>query len=129
MSAQGTEVAKTRAWADERNRLLQFKARVGKFPGSNKAPGNAGNWVYQSLPVNISGNGTYELLFGPLDQSFDFPKDPTAVAFDFPWDIHFTILPSGGVTTVSIDGKRYFKVEASVTRYKQPYQGLTAWIY
>lgn len=129
VSALGPEVVKTQVWANERRRLLQFKAHMGAPPGSKKLPGNTGAWVYESLPINISRNGAYEMLFGPLDKSFDFPKHPTAVAFEFPWDIHFTIIPAGKSSIVSVNGKRYFKIGVSVTKYTRPYQGLMAWIY
>jgi hypothetical protein len=128
-SARDTELVKTSVWANEKTRLLRYKAHMGTMPGSKKAPGNSGDWVYPSLPINVTGNGTYEVSFGPLDASWDFPKHPTAVVFEWPWDTHFSVVPAGMASIANVNGKRYFRIGISVTKYTRSYQGFTGYIY
>ena len=113
-------------WADEGRRLLQVKAG---WRASGRDIANSASYAYQSLPVDVSADGQYELEFGPLDPAFNYPENPTGVVFDFPSDIHFTIMPTGKASTVIVGEKRYFKVEVSVTNLTRPYTGMTAWIY
>ncbi len=89
-----------------------------------------GNWAYESVPIDITGNGTYLFDFGPVPASFDYPSNPRGIAFDWPSDSHFSMLPAGTPTrTVTLRGKRYFQVGFTVSGFSSPYRGYRAWIY
>lgn len=96
---------------------------------SISAPANAGDWAYQSTPVDITSNGNYTLDYGPVDDSFDFPKNPGAVVFDFPSDMKFLISPFGRGEIATINGHRYFRQQVQVSKFKAAYSQLTGWIY
>ncbi len=88
-----------------------------------------GNWAYESVPIDITGNGTYLCDFGPVPASFDYPSNPEDIAFDWP-PAHFSMGPVGTPTrTVTLRGTRYFQVGFTVFRFLSPYGGYRAWIY
>jgi hypothetical protein len=123
-----SNIAQSSQWANEGQRLRNFKATEPP-PSGGPTPGNAGDWAYQSNAIDITGDGDYVLDFGPVDNDFDYPNSPTSVAFNFPSDTEFTILPSGSVGVVTVDGKRYFRVHMRVTNFKESYSQMTAWAY
>ena len=89
-----------------------------------------GNWAYESIPIDITGNGTYLFDFGPVPASFDYPSNPRGIAFDWPSDSHFSVVPANTATrTVTLRGKRYFQVGFTVSGFSSPYSGYRAWIY
>ena len=49
-----------------------------------------GNWAYESIPIDITGTGTYLFDFGPVPASFDYPSNPRGIAFDWP-PAHFSM--------------------------------------
>ncbi len=53
-----------------------------------------GNWAYESIPIDVVGNGTYFFDFGPVPQSFNYPSNPKGMAFDWPPDSHFSVVPA-----------------------------------
>lgn len=96
-------IAQSSQWANEGKRLRAFKASQHAKAGnaaasvgpSSSIPPNAGDWAYQSRPVDITGNGNYTLDYGPVDNGFDFPENPSTVVFDFPSDMKLVITPFG----------------------------------
>jgi hypothetical protein len=124
----------TPSWAAEGQRLRQFKKdQNAKLAPGAKLPADAADFAYQSLPIDITQNGTYTLYFGPVDASFDWPNSPTGVSFSFPSDSHFIILPGAGGTgevgMVTVNGQRYLKVVTSISDFTAPYYQFTGWIY
>lgn len=129
-------LAASEKWQAEGQRLRQAKSRqrAKAQPGpSDSTPGNLGDFAYQSAPVDITGNGVYKFVFGPLEDSFNFPKDPSGLSFNLPTDMGFIVGPAGGDTpgieVVTRDGARYLEVYLEVRDFKSEYRGLTAWAY
>lgn len=113
-------------WSAEGARLIEgMKANHVHSPD--------GVFAYQSLPIDITRNGIYHLDFGPVSSSFNpkpRPLDPFALAFDFPSNRRFMIVPGGlPSSTVMINGKRYFPIEVTVSALIAPYPQFTCWIY
>ena len=52
------------------------------------------NWAYESIPIDVKGNGTYLFDFGPVPASFDYPSRPEGITFDWPSDSHFSMWPA-----------------------------------
>ena len=89
-----------------------------------------GNWAYESIPIDITGNGTHLFDFGPVPASFDYPSNPKGLAFDWPSDGHFSVVPANSVMhTVTLRGKRYFQIGFSIFHFSSPYRGYRAWMY
>ena len=111
-----TSVASSAQWAAEGAQLILDK--------------DNGNWAYESVPIDITGNGTHLFDFGPVPASFDYPSNPNALAFDWPSDGHFSVVPANSVMhTVSLRGKRYFQIGFSIFHFSSPYRGYRAWMY
>jgi hypothetical protein len=90
-----------------------------------------GDFAYQSLPVNITGNGVYYLDYGPVSSSFNptpRPLSPFTLSYDFPQNARFMIDVHGG-TLMSLKGGRYYQAQARVTQFAAPYPHFTGWIY
>ena len=64
-----TSVASSAQWAAEGAQLVRE---------------THGNWAYESLPIDVVGNGTYFFDFGPVPASFNYPSNPRGIAFDWP---------------------------------------------
>jgi hypothetical protein len=109
-------------WAAEGNRLVDAE----KSSGSSE-----GVFAYQSLPVNITGNGMYRLDYGPIPSDFGAPKPfhPFGVVFDFPPWARFDIFIGANSSVVSLNGAWYYEVEAKVSGFIGPYPEFTGWIY
>ena len=88
-----------------------------------------GNWAYQSVPIDIKGNGTYFFDFGPLSASFDYPSNPRGIAYDWPSDGRFSIVGATAPHYVAVRGKRYVQIGFSMFHFSSPYNGYRAWIY
>ena len=98
--------------------------------GAQVARDTGHNWAYESIPVDITGNGTYLFDFGPVPASFDYPSNPKGIAFDWPPDGHFSVVGANTAPrTVALRGKRYFQVGVTVFQFSSPYTGYRAWIY
>ncbi len=54
-----TRVASSVQWAAEGGQLVRE---------------THGNWAYESIPIDITGNGTNLFDFGPVHASFDYPS-------------------------------------------------------
>ena len=107
-----TSIASSAQWAGERAQLVREKD---------------GNWTYESMPLDITGNGTYLFDFGPVAASFNYPSGPRAIAFDWPSDSHFSMLPGNRpARTVTQRGKRYFQISFTVAGFSSPYSGYRA---
>lgn len=128
-------VADTPEWQQEGARLRQFKKAQNAQGGSPVGcfgaamPCNAGDFAYQSLPIDISGPGLYRFQFGPLGTGFDFPTSPRGVSWIFPGDATFVILPAGTDPTVmTIGGQRFLEMTFSVTEFRGSYPRFSGWI-
>ena len=110
-----TSVASSAQWAAEGAQLVRE---------------THGNWAYESIPIDITGNSTYVFDFGPIPVSFDYPSNPRGIAFDWPPDTRFSVVGANKPTrTVTLRGKRYFQVGMTVFHLSSPYSGYRAWIY
>jgi hypothetical protein len=109
-----TAISSSAQWAAEGAQLVRDTGR---------------NWAYESEPVDITGNGTYFLDFGPVPPSFNYPSNPTGISFDWPSDSHFSEVPTTRPRTVTLGGKRYLQIGFSVFQLSSPYRGYRAWIY
>ena len=76
-----TSIASSAQWAAE---------------GAQVARDTGHNWAYESMPIDITGNGTYLFDFGPVPASFDYPSNPKGIAFEWPPDGHFSEVPTTG---------------------------------
>ncbi len=54
-----TSIASSPQWAGERAQLVREKD---------------GNRAYESMPLDMTGNGTYLFDFGPVPASFNYPS-------------------------------------------------------
>ena len=82
------------------------------------------NWAYESIPLDITGDGTYLFDFGPVPGSFDYPSHPTGMAFDWPPDSHFSVVPGGTPARIAtLRGKRYFQIGFTISSFSSPYSG------
>jgi hypothetical protein len=124
------------SWSNRGTELRAFKKTMNaKHPADNSpggVPENAGDWAYASLPVDISSDGVFNFYFGPLASSFDWPNNPSGIAFDYdPPGFDGTIQPDsdGHITSVAMSGARYLVVPFSVHGLKTPCSSLTLWAY
>ncbi len=109
-----TSVASSAQWAAEGAQLVRE---------------THGNWAYESVPIDITGKGTYLFDFGPVSASFDYPSNPRGIAFDWPSDGRFSIVGATAPHYVALRGKRYVQMGFSVFHFSSPYRGYRAWIY
>jgi hypothetical protein len=126
------------AWKDRGSDLRAFKVEMSaKHPQGPDAPdalhvrtvvGNAGDWAFQSLPVTIARDDTYVFRFGPLPEWFDYPKKPSAVAFDHPPDFEGRIQPAGSMKLVVRNGVRLLEATFAISG-SLPCTDLTIWAY
>ena len=110
-----TSVASSAQWAAEGAQLILDK--------------NNGNWAYESVPTDITRNGTYLLDFGPVPASFDYPSNPRGIVFDWPSDTRFSVVGATAPHYVALRGKRYVQMGFSVFHFSSPSSGYRAWIY
>ncbi|HUY43206.1 MAG TPA: hypothetical protein VMU98_05525 [Acidimicrobiales bacterium] len=86
-------------------------------------------FAYQSLPVDITGDGNYTFDFGPLLPTFNWPINPFGFAMQ--WPNSFTGIvrsdPTVNPRTVKINGAQYFQIGVNVTGVSCT--GLTLWMY
>ena len=109
-----TSVASSAQWAAEGAQLVRE---------------THGNWAYESLPIDVVGNGTYFFDFGPVPASFNYPSNPRGIAFDWP-PARFSVVPANTqARTVTLRGKRYFQIGFTVSGFSSLYRGYRAWIY
>ena len=87
------------------------------------------NWAYESIPIDVKGNGRYFFDFGPVPASFDYPSNPSGIAFDWPSDSRFSVVGATAPHYVALRGKRYVQMGFSVSHFSSPYRGYRAWIY
>ncbi len=126
-----SEAALSSSWADEGHRLREYKKEQNaKVPPGQPLPENAADFAYESLPVDITGDGKYTLYFGPVDTWFNWPQNPRGVTYNFPPDAEFSVIPSGPVKMATVNGKRYLEVGVTVSGFTgAPYTGFTGWAY
>jgi len=109
-----TGVASSVQWAGEGAQLERVTGR---------------HWAYESIPIDVKGNGTYVFDFGPVPASFDYPSNPSGIAFEWPPDGRFSEVSTTRPRTVTVRGKRYLQIGFSVFHLSSPYRGYRAWIY
>ena len=109
-----TSVASSAQWAAEGAQLVRE---------------THGNWAYESLPLDIAGNGTYLFDFGPVPASFDYPSDPGGIAFDWPPAAPQHVASRDANVYRDPAGKRYFQVGFTVSGFSSPYSGYRAWSF
>ncbi len=122
-----TEQTQTAQWAAEGSRLIAAKAANAQ--SSNVQALNTGNFAYQSLPIDVTQNGTYTVEFGPLDPQF-VQSPPTGYAIEYPGDIQFHAVPAmqpGEVVT--LNGENYWQIQIEVTNFVAPYSYFAMWLY
>jgi hypothetical protein len=130
-SSGRTYLAHAAAWDREGARLREDKRKVANSPYN---AGNAGDFAYQSQPVDIDAPGTYSLLVGPLDDWW--ADQPSTFVVNLPTDATFwaTNWTNTGVVT-GADGLRYLGMDLTVEPHQipdrpfEPYPGMTVWIY
>ena len=124
-SASPAPTASLSNWPAEGSRLLAGMKANHVHPPE-------GDFAYQSVPVNITGNGVYYLDYGPVSSSFNptpRPLSPFTLSYDFPQNARFMIDMHGGGTLMSLKGGRYYQAQARVTQFAAPYPHFTGWIY
>lgn len=121
-------------WAAEGVRLTEAKQQgAASDPSDFSGSTNAGDnyFAYQSLPVDITGDGTYLLDFGPLDSGFNYPQSPSGYNTEWPPDSFkmFQISPIGTPTIITINGQPYLQTQVKVSNFSATYPQFTAWIF
>jgi hypothetical protein len=126
-TTSGTRYASTSAWANEGSQLVAAKASHQTAPGG-AANADSGDWAYESAPVDITGNGTYQLRFSvPSDfGQYLSPASGSPVAFSFEYPPDVTFQPVAG--SVSLNGTS-LTVSLTVSHLTAPYDEFTVWIY
>ena len=109
-----TSIASSAQWAREGTQLGRDSGR---------------NWAYESIPIDVKGNGRYFFDFGPVPASFDYPSNPSGISFDWPSDSRFSVVGATAPHYVALRGKRYVQMGFSVSHFSRPYRGYRAWIY
>ena len=130
-------IASTPAWQEEGARLRDYKrqqnvsgTRSAGCGDSSSLPCNAADFAYPSVPVTITGPGSYAFQFGPLGPEFDPPRSPSAVAYSFPSDASFQLVPVGAPTIVSIGGQRFLEAKFNIISFQGAvYPNFYGWIY
>jgi hypothetical protein len=109
-------------------RAAKREANAVRRPGV-PAPLNAAVFAYRSRPITVDRNGSYQLLFGPLDGAVDLTQKPIGYGFSFPPDMHFVALAAlqpGEI--VQVGEEQYFKVQFNVTNFEGNYPNFTVWM-
>lgn len=123
-SGPGAKVAQSQEWASQGDRLRADKSlRRGTDPSFASAA-NSSDFAYQSMPVDVTANGTYWLRFGPMGPA----APPDAYAVDLPSDISFRI----EIVSQKVQGTgsaQYLLVQARVVDMTAPYPAFSMWIY
>lgn len=125
-STRATTITSTPAWAAEGNRLISDKAAAAQRGPYSEA--NAGSWAFLSSTVDVTGDGTYSVRFGPLPAGFDYPKSPAAVAWEFPGDAGFTVMPIE-VKQLSSGSNQYLQLTFTASGVSLAYPGFSVWAY
>jgi hypothetical protein len=85
--------------------------------------------AYESQPVNIAGNGTYVLVFGPLTpaDASRFPPRGSGLGVSFPANRTFQAQPDlSHIATFKVNGAIHLRLPIVVTDFTQPCVGLRA---
>lgn len=114
-------------WAAEGNRLRADKAANARKGGRN--PDNAGDFAYQSSPIDITGPGDYPLTFGPVANLFDPPRSPAGLALNVPSDASFKYEMVNAPTVKVGSGGRFVTWTLRVISKDAAYPQFTMWIY
>lgn len=122
-----TNIAGSAEWSAEGAQLI--KDVLASAPDTGNRTYNNGDWAYESVPIDITGNGEYIVDFGPVPASFDYPLHPTGITFDWPSDGQFSVVVNSGVDRVISHGDIYVQMRFAVSRFSAPYTGYRAWIY
>jgi hypothetical protein len=125
-STPATNIAQSPQWADEGARLTSAKQTAESEPIGQTAL-NINTSAYQSIPIDVIGNGSYTLDFGPVPSNYTISY-PAAFAFDFPSDAQFR-LTLGKVAVVSKNGSLYLETVVQVQGFVASYTSFTGWIY
>ncbi|WP_128422968.1 hypothetical protein [Frankia sp. EI5c] len=92
--------------------LLATPPPIAGQPGTQIE--NAGDYAYASLPIDITGPGKYTIKVGPLDEGFDYPRNPTGFAFSTD-GFAGQARPTGKPEMITdSDGKEYLQLEITV---------------
>lgn len=82
---------------------------------------------YLTEPVDITSNGTVDLLAGPLSAADTASPHVTGVSF--PSDITFSEQPNfPEISVVNKSGQLYLEIPVQISNLAGPYQGLQAWV-
>jgi hypothetical protein len=122
-------VTSSASWRVEGQRLIAAKNAHEIAPNGTRIA-NAGNWAYQSEPVNIIVDGEYTLQF-QVPSTFNIqptPDEPIAITFDYPGDQQFQIHQSGPFSLVGPSGQSILNVPVTVTHLVAAYPGYSVWI-
>jgi hypothetical protein len=119
-----TDVAQSPQWTNRGSEIIASKQSAASSPYGAKVD-NSGNFAVQSQSVDVTAEGTYQLLF-PMSSTFNPPVSPSAIAYYFPPDIAFKY-QYGAMKAVTQGASRYFSVTIDVSQITAPYSGLTVW--
>lgn len=119
------------AWAAEGQDLRSFEL---EHPTTLQKPGSKlvtmTPFAYESLPVNVTGPGTYAFDFGPLLDGFHWGSNPNGAGFLWPPDF------AGGASPVAAPSpphviwrgyQRYFQQEIQISG--PACTGLRLWMF
>jgi hypothetical protein len=85
---------------------------------------------YLSLPIDVTGNGTYALLVGPIPTGTNLKGAINAISFPPDTRSYFTasVLPSVVPTTETIGSHTYVSLNLIVSHFIQSYVGFSVWV-
>jgi hypothetical protein len=105
--------------ADRQKNAADRAAGLPVFPSSTFGP-------YLTHPIDVTGNGVYELTLGPLTAA-DAAAEQVG-GRSWPGDTAFVADVRPELTTfMGADGKTYGRLILNVTEFEAPYKGFTAW--
>jgi hypothetical protein len=82
---------------------------------------------YLTEPLDITANGTVDLLAGPLSAADT--ASPHVSGVSFPSDITYSPQPNfAGISLINKSGQFYLEIPVSISNLASPYQGLQAWV-
>lgn len=119
------------SWLDVGNQIIQGRENQPPPPSSGSGVDTYVSSLgpYLTAPIDITGNGNYDMLAGPLTQA-DI-ANPKVAGVSLPPDVNGSFdvsIEMNESTVIQQEGSSYLDIPIVVSNFVQPYDGLTAWV-